>query len=435
MPSRRAMLAALGAAGTAGAVGAARVAGVRRPVEVTGEWYRGSYDSGRTGYSREREGPGPGLTRRWSTRIPDGIHSPAPVLVDGGVHVVAASGVSRQDDAGAPVRLLRVDPASGRLERETVVTRYDGPHTVGALVWDSLVYADGTFYVLAFDGVHALAPDGSERWHRSFGGAPSNSILATGHPVVAGEMVYVPTASTTDHTEATEGLYALDSRSGDVRWRYEVPEGRGWTFAPAAADGTVYCSAIDYGVVALDAATGAVEWETRLPVNGPPTVAAGHVYVSAEVTTGDPAHVVALAAGTGEEAWRSTDDGTWLGRSVAAAEDRVFHREALSDLVCRDAATGEVRWRQELAVAGLGTPALVDGRVYSLARPAEGGDTGLLALDAATGERVGFASTRYGSGGDASVAVSDGLAFATTSTGTLEAFETCVAGVDGHCLH
>jgi outer membrane protein assembly factor BamB len=436
MPSRRAMLAALGAAGAAGAVGAARVAGVRRPVDVTGEWYRGSYDSGRTAYGRERDGPGPGLTRRWSTRIPDGVHSPAPVLVDGGVHVVAAPSISRQNDAGAPVSLLRVDPASGRIERETVVTRYDGPDTIGALVWDSLVYADGTFYVLAFDGVHALAPDGSEHWHRSLGGAPSNSILGTGHPVVDGETVYVPTASTTDHTDATEGLYALDSRSGDVRWRYEAPEGRGWTFAPAYADGTVYCALLDYGVVALNAASGDIEWETRLPVTGPPTMAEGRVYVSLE-TSGAPerAHVAALAAGTGEEAWRSEGDGTWLGRSVAAAEGRVFHREALSDLVCRDAATGETRWRHDLAVAGLGTPALVDGRVYALARPAEGGDTGLLALDAATGEQVGFAATRYGSGSDASVAISDGLAFASTSTGTVEAFETCLAGVDGHCLH
>lgn len=434
MPSRRAVLAALGTAGAVGAAGAARVAGVRRPVDVAGEWYRGAYDRQRTGHARERDGPGPGLTRRWSTEIPDGIHAPSPVLVDGGVYVVTAPDDYGDDDP-VPVRLLHLHPGSGRIESETVVTRYKGRDGTDALVWDSLVYADGTFYVLAFDGVHALDTGGTERWHRPLGGATANSILSTAHPVVVGETVYAPTASTTSHTDAREGLYALDTASGDERWRYEAPtDVRGWTFAPAYADGTVYCSVLDYGVVALNAASGAVLWEARLPVGGPPTVGAGHVYVSTERCS-ERSGVVALAAGTGDEAWRRTGDGTWLGRAVAVAEDLVFHREGRSNLVCRDAETGAEQWRHELAGAGLGTPAIVDGRVYAVARPEPEGDSGLLALDAATGDRVGFAATRYGSATDASVAVSDGLAFATTTAGRVEAYETCVAGVDGHCLH
>lgn len=432
MPSRRAVLAALGTAGVVGAAGAARVAGVRRPVNVTGEWHRGAYDRRRTGHGRERDGPGPGLTRRWSIEVPRAIHDPSTVLVDGGVHVVAAPDADLANGS-TPVRFLRVNPASGRVERDTQVTRYDGPSTSGAVVWDSLTYADGTFYVLAFDGLHALAPDGSERWHRPFGGAPANSILSTGHPVVVRDTVYAPTAGTTSHTDAREGLYALDAGSGDERWRYEVPAEGGWTFAPAAADGTVYCSLLDYGVVALNAATGVVLWETRLPVNGPPTLGAGHVFVSTDRGP-DQSGVAALAAGTGEMAWRSDGDGSWLGRPVAVAEGRVFHRASM-DLVCRDAESGRERWRRELAITGLGTPAIVDGRVYVVARPDPEGETGLLALDAASGDPVGFAATRHGSGTTGSIAVSDGLAFTTTSTGTLEAFETCAAGVDGHCLH
>ncbi len=167
------------------------------------------------------------------------------------------------------------------------------------------MYADGGVYALAFDGVHALPPDGSERWHRSLGGAPSNSVLSTGHPVVVDGTVFAPTASTASRTDAVEGLSALDTGAGDERWRYEVPtDERGWTFAPAYADGTVYCSVLDDGVVAPDAASG---------------------------------------------------------------------------------------------------------------------------------DSVGFVANRYGSGTTGSVAVSDGLAFTTTSAGTPEAVETCAAGVDGHC--
>jgi outer membrane protein assembly factor BamB len=431
MPSRRAMLAAIGAAGAAGAVGTARVAGVRRPVDVDGEWYRAAYDRQRTGNGRERTGPNPGLTRRWSTAIPDGVHQSSPVLVADSAYVVGADSSSQTEDPA--VHFLEVDIASGAVESDTVVTRYDGESHIGAVVWDSLVYADGTFYLLAFDGVHALEPDGTERWHRPVGGGPANSIQSSGHPVVVDDTVYVPTASSTSDTDAREGVYALDTRTGDVRWRYEVPDGeRGWTFPPAYADGTLYCSLLEYGVVALDPDDGSVEWETQRPVTGPPTIGAGHVFASLDEPDSG---IVAFEVGSGVESWRTTDEGSWLGRPVAVAANRVFHRQSLSDLVCRDAATGDRLWRYDASHTGLGTPAIADGTVYVLARPEPMDDTGLVALDAMNGERTGFAATRYGSGSDASVALSGALAVATTATGTLEAFESCMAGAGGHCLH
>ncbi|WP_276261553.1 PQQ-binding-like beta-propeller repeat protein [Haloglomus litoreum] len=431
MPSRRAVLAAMGAAGTAGAVGAARVAGVRRPVSVDGEWYRAAYDSQRTGYGPERTGPGTGLTRRWSTPVPEGVHQSSPVLVGDGTFVVGAD--ASGGDGPRAVRFLELDTASGAVRTDTVVTRYDGQYGIGAVVWDSLVYADGTFYLLAFDGVHALERDGTERWHRPVGGGPANSIQSTGHPVVVEDTVYVPTASTTSDTGAREGVYALDAGTGAVQWRYEVPDGvRGWTFPPAYHDGTLYYSLLENGVVALDAGEGSVEWERRLAVTGPATVAGGRVFASLDEPDSG---IVALEMGSGAEAWRTTDDGSWLGRSVAIADDRVFHRQSLSDVVCRDAATGDRLWRYDASHTGLGTPAVTDGTVYVLARPESGGEAGLAALDAEGGEQTGFAATRYGSGGDASVALSSGLAVTTTATGTVEAFESCLAGAGGHCLH
>lgn len=431
------MLAAVGAAGAASAVGVARVAGVRRPVDTSGaEWHRAAYDRQRTGNGRERDAPGPGLTRRWATEVPDDVHPSSPILVDGSVHVAAAIPSTRAGDRPRPIRFLRLDAASGAVELDSLVTRHEGPGTSDAVAWDSLVYDDGTFYLLAFDGVHALAPDGTERWHRPLGGAPSNSNLGTAHPVVVEGTVYAPTGSTTSHTDAREGLYALDVADGSERWRYEVPSDvRGWTFAPAYADGTLYCAVLDLGVVALDAADGTVKWERRVPVTGPPTVGEGRVFASVDPSGSDRSGVVGLDATTGEVTWRTVGDGTWLGRSVATAAGLVFHRERLSDIVCRDAATGEERWRDRRAATGLGTPAIAEGRVYTLARPEEKGPSGLLALDVESGERVGFARTRYEAGGDASVALGGGLAFATSSSGVVQCFESCLAGAEGHCLH
>ena len=127
--SGRTVLAVLGTAGVVGGVGAARVAGVRRPVDLTGEWYRSACDRRRAGCGRERDGPGPALTRRWSTEIPRTGNEPSPVLVDGGVHVLTAPDVDGGDDL-IPIRLLRLDPASGRVERDTVVTRTVRPPVV-----------------------------------------------------------------------------------------------------------------------------------------------------------------------------------------------------------------------------------------------------------------------------------------------------------------
>lgn len=436
MPSRRAVLAAL-AVGAAGTVGAARVAGVRRPVDLSGaEWHRGAYDRQRTGNGRERDAPGPGLTRRWATELPDGTNDPSPVLVDGRVYVVSVRSIA--SDGRRPVRFVALDAASGAIEVDSVVTRHDGTDGGRVLAWDSLVYDDGTFYLLAFDGVHALAPDGTERWHRPLGGGPANTIQSTGHPVVVDGTVYAPTASTTRDTDAREGVVALDADTGERRWRYDVPptEEFGWTFPPAYADGTLYCSLLGYGVVALDAATAEVRWEAQVPANGPATVGQGRVFVSTEPPDATSrSGVVAFELGTGDEAWRTLGDGTRLGRPVATAGGRVFHHERLSDLVCRDAASGEERWRYEAAVLGLGTPAIADGSVFALARPDPDGPGGLLAVDAESGERAGFASTRYESAGDASVALGGGLAFATSSPGVVQCFESCLAGADGHCLH
>jgi outer membrane protein assembly factor BamB len=430
------MLAALAGVGAAGALGAARVAGVRRPVDLSdAEWGRGAYDRGRTGSARERDAPGPGLTRRWATELPDGVNDPSPVVVDERVHVVVGTQPAAPNGP-RPVRFVGLDAASGAVEVDSVVARYDGSDTTGSLAWDSLVCHEGTFYLLAFDGVHALAPDGTERWHRPLGGGPANTIQSTGHPVVVEDTVYAPTASTTRHTDAREGVAALAADTGELRWRYDVPAAElGWTFPPAYADGTLYCSLLQYGVVALDAATGGVQWETRLPAEGPATVGEGGVFVSVEKRDGDPSGIVALEPGTGDVAWRTRGDGTWPGRSVAAADGRIFHREGLKDLVCREAASGDERWRYEAAQTGLGTPAVADGAVHVLSQPDSDGPTGLLAVDAESGERTGFARTEHETGGDASVALGGGLAFAVSSPGVIQCFESCLAGVDGHCLH
>jgi outer membrane protein assembly factor BamB len=425
VPSRRAFLAAIGSAG------GVALAGCLGRESVSGSWPRPGFDPARTGHAPDVTGPASTPTTRWTARFPDrGVHTVAPALVDDAVLV--ASEAPAGD--GTAVILRRFDATDGTATLTTTVTRYDD-RTSSAVLWNSLVADDRGLYLVAFDGVHALTRDGERRWHRPLGGGPATSIQSKAHPLVDDDTVYVPTAGTTSRTGGDEALYALDAADGTERWRHQPDaDDFGWTFPPAAADGTCYLSALEHAVTAHDPATGEVLWETRLPANGPPTVADGRVFVSVEGDRVERSHVVALDAETGEERWRTTGGGTWLGRSVGVADGRVYHREHLSELVARDAATGDEVWRRsDFAAVSGAVPTVTADALYVPASLGGDDDAALAVLDPATGERLGAGRLGYDTRLDAAPAFGDGLAFLATG-GTLRAFEACDVAAAGRCL-
>ncbi len=94
-------------------------------------------------------------------------------------------------------------------------------------------------------------------------------------------------------------LYALDTRTGHLRWRF--PTGGGVVSSPAVAAGVVYVGSHDENVYALDARTGRERWHfpTGDYVDSSPAVAAGVVYVGS-----DDHNLYALDARTGHLRWR-----------------------------------------------------------------------------------------------------------------------------------
>lgn len=76
------------------------------------------------------------------------------------------------------------------------------------------------------------------------------------------------------------GIHSIDVRSGVGIWHWE-PDGRVFTAAPALADGRVHVGTSDERVIALDSATGEIQWETDLDaaVWDPVRVVDGIVYV------------------------------------------------------------------------------------------------------------------------------------------------------------
>lgn len=217
-------------------------------------------------------------------------------------------------------------------------------------------------------------------------------------PVVGDEVVYVPGSG-------DPGLiHAVDIQSGDQRWQFE-PAGYA-SSAPALADGTLYIGTWGKRFYAIDAATGDEQWSRHIGHrfgSSSPVVVDGTVYVG---TIGDGPLVVsgpedeeefeacaflALDAETGEVQWQYRDFGERenIESCPAVADGRVVFG-AESGLYALDAATGDELWTRSIATHPQSSPALVDGVVYYGAPVLDdsGPPARVWALDAVSGETV-----------------------------------------------
>ncbi|MDX1382217.1 MAG: PQQ-binding-like beta-propeller repeat protein [Thermoanaerobaculia bacterium] len=185
-----------------------------------------------------------------------------------------------------------------------------------------------------------------------------------------------------------EIVECLDPSSGDGRWSYRYPTryrddfgfDEGPRSAPTVAGGRVYTFGAQGVLTALDAGSGALEWQVdthrRFGVRkgffgaaGSPLVADGRVVLN----VGAPdAGIVAFSAATGEVLWTATSHGAGYSSGVAASIGRLgaslifFTREGLAVL---DPATGELRaemrWRARInASVNAATPLVAGSRVF-----------------------------------------------------------------------
>lgn len=160
-------------------------------------------------------------------------------------------------------------------------------------------------------------------WSRQLG-AP---VSMEGTPIVKGDTMYV--------TSGAGGLWALDARTGAVKWSYAYEnkdrgkpccgkDSRGVTLV----DDLVVMPTLDAHLIALDARTGAVRWSTAVTnwadgyaITSPPLLADGLLITGAaggEFPT--RGFLAALDPKTGKEVWRtytvpapnSPDAAAWL---------------------------------------------------------------------------------------------------------------------------
>lgn len=160
----------------------------------------------------------------------------------------------------------------------------------------------------------------------------------------------------------------------------------------------------------------------RARITAEPAVSGGRVF------TLDSAGQVSATSITGQPLWRtsvvpaSDPSGRRPGGGISAVGDTVYVGTEYGEVLALDAGTGGIRWRQRFDGPVTAPPAVVDGRVYAVAR-----DASAWALDARDGKVLwtltGVPSPSGVTGG-AAPAVGGGLVVYPFSSGGLIAART-----------
>ena len=168
----------------------------------------------------------------------------------------------RIDARGRPVRVPNMEPS-----REGT---YVVPEVTGASNWWSPSYSPetGLFYLMAYDGgaIYFQAEAEYEPGRLFVGGS------------------YTRAAPVDEYTSAVR---AIDPRSGERRWQFEVPS-KSMSGVMATAGGLVFAGTVTGNFIALDAETGVDLWRSRL---GGEVIAAPVTYLT------DGRQQVSIAAG------------------------------------------------------------------------------------------------------------------------------------------
>ena len=236
-----------------------------------------------------------------------------------------------------------------------------------------------TLYRVATELTALRVSDGQVLWHLDLAGATVVSPL-----VLVARVLYLDTGQVT---------YTVTAQTGQVRWRYQH------TLAPPALvvlGKRVYV--LGGGVMALDAATGALVWQVQpgnaYAVQAPLTLysAAGLLYVATQEDA-----LLALDPATGQQRWGyQSPEGLstpTFGNGMVYVATLVVPvvTQAVGPvytIVALNASTGAVAWQQpfplgQVAVAAITPPVLAHNQLDVFAGATEGD---VVALAPTTGQ-------------------------------------------------
>lgn len=308
----------------------------------------------------------------WKTDLPGKGHA-SSIVWDGRVYTTAA------DDADTTGHIACLDAATGRprwtrafdLEKAGM-HRQNSPAVATPC-------ADAAGVYILWTGpkrirLVALDHDGRDRWAADLGPFSSQHGPGTS-PLAAGGLVILA-----NDQRGESSVVALDAATGDVKWQTERKGGRTAYGTPAVrrlpGQGPELVLASDRnGLAGLDLASGTVAWQLPnvLPdrcVSSP--VTAGERVLATCGVGGGGTHLVAARAAPGvEPTVLYTERG---GRDVPYVPTPLV-RKGLAFLWtdkgtvrCLRAETGEVVWTQDLGAKFYSSPVAVGDRLFAVSR-------------------------------------------------------------------
>src|SRR5581483_3999282 len=243
-------------------------------------------------------------------------------------------------------RLYALDPATGRIRWRYFSRRcgWSSPTLGDGLVFGAFIAHPSCHSPLRNGLLLAFSPaTGRIRWRRGIGPSESSPLVADGTLYAADQRGYV---------------YALDDRTGELRWRFD--SGAPVKASPTLAGGRIFIGNYAGEVFALDARSGRMLWSSS---------GHGNFYSSAAVSGGRvfvgslDGRVYALSARTGAVLWSFGTNGyvyasaaVWRGLVLIGSYDGTFY--------ALHAGSGALAWRFAAGGAISGAASVVDGVVY-----------------------------------------------------------------------
>ncbi|MCU0857166.1 MAG: PQQ-like beta-propeller repeat protein [Pontiellaceae bacterium] len=292
----------------------------------------------------------------WKAEVPvPGFNS--PIVWNGRVFISGA------DDQGLEVFCF--DSGTGKqLWKKTIETSVEFPE-----VSDDTGYAAPTmttdgqriFAIFATGDLAAFDFDGNPVWQKNLG-VPKNPYGMGSSLITDGERLFVQY----DHEDAQKVL-ALDCATGNPVWQ-TARKYISWS-SPAlieTAAGKQLILNDEANVTAYDPTSGKQIWQVKClggevapspAFNGKDIVFVANEYVQASA--------LKLNGAVPEILWQYDDFLPEIS-SPLAAENLFFIATSAGDVVCLDAATGEVKWEHEFKDGFSSSPVLVGNCVYAV---------------------------------------------------------------------
>ncbi len=219
--------------------------------------------------------------------------------------------------------------------------------------------------------------------------APDTVLMFRGNPSHS----FYGTGSVADQLKVVWAHRMLDFKT-HLRGRPITWQGTGWTGQAVLYGGTVFIGSVGQNMYALDARSGEVRWRLR---GGRMFKSSVCCFENRLYLGNTDNHLRCIDASTGEVVW-ATNMGADCDSSPCVVDGRLYICGESGHARCLDPRTGRVHWETELGGTGRGTrpgsngvessPAVVDGKLYAASY-----DGFLHCLDSQTGRHLWKVST------------------------------------------